>query len=114
MRPGLTRDAECLIERHVHSVGTLDLLLLLRERPTCALSTTAICELLRCPSGWATEELGRLCAAELLVAEGGGHRYAPATARLRAAVDSAAAARQRDRAAVERLIFAPRRRIAGG
>jgi hypothetical protein len=82
--------------------------------PTHDWSTTAICELLRCPPGWATDELARLRAAGLLACDGAGHRFAPATPRLRAAVDRLVAAWRRDRAVVARLIVAPRRRIPGG
>jgi hypothetical protein len=110
VRPGLTRDAERFIERHLYSTGTLDLLLLLRSRSASAWSPEAICELLRCPPGWARVELARLRAAGLLVADGDGYRYAPASPRQRAAVDSLAGAWRRNRASVTRLILTPRQK----
>ena len=110
MRARLTRDAERLVERHLDSAGLLDLLLLLRGRPDRAWTAGEICDELRCPPGWPGEQLRRLRAAGLAAREGDGHRYAPATPRLAAAVDSLAGTWRRDRARVTRLILAPRRR----
>ena len=107
---GLTREAERLIERHVESVGTLDLLLLLRAQPSRAWTRDQLCVELRCPPGWVEDELERLRDAGLVAADDGGHRYAPATPRLRAAMDGVAGAWRRDRAHVARLILAPRTR----
>ena len=114
VRPALTRDAQRLIDRHVHTTGTLDLLLLLRIRPTGTWSPDEICELLRCPPGWADDELRRLQAADLVVTDGDEYRYAPATPRQRMAVDSLAAAWRRDRAAVTRRILAATQRAFDG
>ena len=111
MTPGhnLTRDAERLIARHVDSVGVLDLLLLLRGAPDRSWTRDAIREELACPLGWAERELERLRHGGLARHDGGGYRYAPSSARQRAAIDSLARACRSDRAAVTRLIFAPRR-----
>ena len=107
--PNLTRDAERLIARHVDSVGVLDLLLLLRGEPHRAWTRDDVCEELACPLGWAERELDRLRHAGLAGADDGGYRYAPGSARQRAAVDNVARAWRRDRAAITKLIFAPRR-----
>ena len=108
-RPNLTRDAERLIARHVDSVGVLDLLLLLRGEPDRIWTRDAVREELACPPGWAERELERLRNDGLAAAHNGGYRYAPSSSRQRAAVDSLARAWRRDRAAVTRLVFAPRR-----
>jgi hypothetical protein len=107
--PDLTRDAQLVIARHVDSVGVLDLLLLLRGDPDRVWTRDAVRAELACPSGWAERELERLRRAGLAEAGEGGYRYAPSTARERAAIDSVARAWRRDRAAVTRLIFEPRR-----
>jgi DNA-binding IclR family transcriptional regulator len=109
VRPALTRDAERLIERHVDSVGMLDLLLLLRSRPARAWTTAELCQELRCPREWALAELRRLRDAGFATWDGDRHRYAPASPAARAAADDLAGAWRRDRAAVTRLIFAQRR-----
>jgi hypothetical protein len=109
MRARLTRDAERLVERHLDSAGLLDLLLLLRGAPDRVWTTAAICAELQCPPGWPDQQLERLRAAGLAARAGDGHRYAPASPRLAAAVDSLAGAWRRDRARVTRLILAPHR-----
>ncbi len=108
--PNLTRDAQRLIAQHVGSVGVLDLLLLLRGEPNRVWSRDALRDALACPPGWAERELERLQDGGLARSDEGGYRYAPSSPRHRAAVESVARAWKRDRAAVTRLIFAPRRR----
>ena len=108
--PELTNDAERLIIRHVDSVGVLDLLLLLQGEPDRVWTRDAVREELACPPGWAERELERMRREGFAAPDAGGYRYAPSNAGLRAAVDSVARAWKRDRAAVTRLIFAPRRR----
>ena len=107
--PNLTCDAQRLIARHVDSVGVLDLLLLLRGEPDRVWTRDAVRDALVCPPGWAQRELERLRHGGLARSDEGGYRYAPSSARHRAAVESVARACKRDRAAVTRLIFAPRR-----
>lgn len=110
MRARLTRDAERLVEQHIDSAGLLDLLLLLRGTPDRAWTEEEICAELQCPPGWPGEQLRRLRAAGLAAREGAGHRYAPGTPRLEAAVDSLAGAWRRDRARMTSLMLAPQRR----
>jgi hypothetical protein len=110
----LTRSAEQLIARHVDSVGALDLLMLVHGRRDRDWSADELCQELRCPDGWASEQIARLVALDLLT------QVAPKRYRYRrgrrfgAAVDEIARACRRDRAAVTRQIFArpPRGRFA--
>lgn len=102
----LTRSAERLIAGHIDSVGALDLLLLVHAGRDRAWGTDELCDRLRCPTSWATEQIARLKDAEVLVetSEGRyryrhGQRYGPA-------VDEIARACRRDRAKLTRLIFA--------
>jgi hypothetical protein len=102
----LTRAAERLIARHIHSVGTLDLLLLLHGGRDRDWSLEELCRVLRCPDGWAEEQIAELAAIGLVAATSErryqyrrGRPYGPAT-------DAVARACRRDRAAVTRLIFA--------
>ena len=94
----LTRSAERLIARHIDSVGTLDLLLLVHSGRDRDWDADELCEALRCPASWAAEQIARLKDADLLVeiSEGRyryrrGRRYGPA-------VDEIARACRRDRA----------------
>jgi hypothetical protein len=111
----LTRSAEQLIARHIDSVGALDLLLLVHERRDRDWSAQELCEILRCPDGWAADQIDRLEGLGLL------GEVAPARWRYQrgrrfgAAVDEIARACRRDRAAVTRKIFAhpSRGRLAG-
>ena len=102
----LSRAAERLIARHIHSVGTLDLLLLLHGGRDRDWSLEELCGVLRCPDGWAEEQIAALAAiglvgetAERRYQYRRGRQYGPAT-------DAVARACRRDRAAVTRLIFA--------
>jgi hypothetical protein len=112
--PGLTRDAERLIARHLDSVGALDLLLLLYADPERAWTRDAVCAALACPPVWAQRELESMRRAGLAALNHGGYVFAPGSPRARAAVESVARVWRRDRAAVTRLIFAPRHLRADG
>ncbi len=108
MAPGdkLTRAAERLISQHIDSVGALDLLLMLHQGRDRDWSVGELCQALRCPQGWAEDQLARLAAIGL-VAEGRDGRYQYRRARQHGpAVDQIARACRHDRAAVTRLIFA--------
>jgi hypothetical protein len=65
----LPRGPRLLLSEHVHSAGELDLLLLLHEDRVRSWRVEEICEVLRCPSGWAGERLGELCGAGPLAAD---------------------------------------------
>jgi hypothetical protein len=102
----LTRSAEQLIARHVDSAGALDLLLLVHEQRDRDWSAEELREVLRCPDGWAAEQIARLQALDLLgEVVSGRYRYQRGR-RYGAAVDEIARACRRDRAAVTRQIFA--------
>ena len=104
----LTRSAEQLIGRHVDSVGALDLLLLVHERRDRDWSTEELCEALRCPEGWAAQQIARLEALDLL-GEVAPERYCYRRGRrFGSAVDELARTCRRDRAEVTRQIFARR------
>jgi DNA-binding MarR family transcriptional regulator len=102
----LTRSAERLIARYIDSVGALDLLLHLHSGRDRDWDAEELCEVLRCPRAWATEQIARLEAAELLV-ETTDQRYRYRRGRrYGSAVDEIARACRRDRAEVTRAIFA--------
>jgi hypothetical protein len=102
----LTRSAEQLIVRHIDSVGALDLLLLVHERRNGDWSAEELCKALRCPEGWAAEQIARLEALDLL-GEVAPERYRYRRGRrFGAAVDELARACRHDRAEVTRQIFA--------
>jgi hypothetical protein len=104
-----------MIARHVDSAGALDLLLLVHERRDRDWSGEELCEVLRCPAGWAVEQIARLEALDLL-GEVAPERYRYRPGRPHGtAVDEIARACRRDRASVTRLIFArpPRSQFAG-
>ena len=93
------------------SVGSVELLLLLRRSSDRAFGVEELCVALQSPRTWAEQELCVLVRARVLVGEAqSGWRYAPATAQLARAVDDLAAAWQRDRRAVSRWAFDAERR----
>lgn len=104
----LTRAAERLITRYVDSAGALDLLLLVHSGRERDFSAEELCEVLRCPSAWADEQIARLESAGLL-AEVSDGRYRYRRGRQHGpAVDEIARACRHDHAAVLRRIFARR------
>ena len=107
----LTHAAERLIDRHIDSVGTLDLLLLVHEGRDRDWGAEELCAALRCPEAWVTEEIERLEAAGLLSEVADGRLQYRRRRPHGAAVDEIARVCRRDRAAVNRRIFARR---AGG
>jgi DNA-binding IclR family transcriptional regulator len=114
LAPGdlLTRAAERLISQHIDSVGALDLLLLLHEGRDRDWSIQELCRTLRCPDGWAEEQLARLAAIGLVAADEGRYRYTRGR-QYGPAVDQIARACRHDRAAVTKLVFARARRGSG-
>lgn len=90
----LTGDARRLIDDSVHSVGVVDLLLLVRLEPGRWWTADAVAERLPCPVGWAALELEDLHAGGLLEAGDGEreYRFRPRSARLAEAVDALAEA----------------------
>jgi len=83
-------DVRRLIADHVHSVGALDLLLLLRDDPDRWWSARDVARTIRCPVAWAERELERLSRGALVAASGDGDSFAfrPADAALARAVET--------------------------
>lgn len=95
-----------LIRRHVHSVGELELLMLLhaeRDRPW---SVDEICEALACPRSWAVAQLEAMAGAGLLASTDGRWRFAPATTELEDATAALEEAYRLQSREVVRFVFA--------
>jgi hypothetical protein len=106
-RPPST-DAQRLIDDTVHSVGVLDLLLLVREEPERWWTPDETSEKLHCPVRWAALELEDLRERGLLQGDGEGnrrYRFRPQSTRLARAVDALAEAYEAHTGEVVRLIF---------
>jgi hypothetical protein len=102
-------NARTLIRAHVHSVGALELLLLLRRDPDLGWSAGEICAELRCPPGWPPAELEALARAGLAAADDGRWRFRPASGELERAADALAEAYREAAGEVVRLVFAAAR-----
>jgi hypothetical protein len=108
----LTGDARQLIAERVHSVGALDLLLLVRDEPDRWWSAEEVSATMNCPARWAALRLDEMHAGGLLAAAGDGDRrfaFQPRTDRLADAVDALARAYAAHAGDVVRLIFAATR-----
>jgi hypothetical protein len=100
----LSPAAERFMSRHVDSVGTLDLLALLHAERGRDWGLAELCAELRCPSAWATRQVGRLAMLGLVLQpEPGLYRLAPSS-RQSVVVDEIVAAYRRDRPAVARWV----------
>jgi DNA-binding IclR family transcriptional regulator len=105
------RGIDRLLERAVDSVGSVELLLLLRSAGNRPRTVTELCAALNSPSSWTSSRLDALRLTGLVRRdEHGGWRYAPSDPRLASAVDDLAAEWQRDSSSVRRWVFAPRHR----
>lgn len=94
-----------LIRRHVHSVGELELLVMLHAERDRAWRVEEICEALGCPSTWAVAQLEAMARAGLLERTDGNWRFSPVTAELEqasAALQEAYRLQSRD---VVRFVF---------
>jgi hypothetical protein len=102
----LSPDVRTLIRRHVHSVGELELLMLLHAERDRSWSVAEICDALACPPSWAAAKLDGMSDAGLVQAAGTTWRFAPATSELEhttAALQEAYRLHSRD---VVRFVFA--------
>jgi DNA-binding IclR family transcriptional regulator len=110
----LTADARRLIAEQVRSVGTLDLLLLVRAESDRWWTAAEISATLDCPGRWAVLRLEDLHAGGLLAADGDGDRrytFRPRSPGLGRAVEVLAEAYEARAGEVVKLIFAaPRTR----
>jgi DNA-binding IclR family transcriptional regulator len=95
-----------LIRRHVHSVGELELLMLLHAERDRSWSVGDICDALGCPASWATAQLEAMADAGLAQAEGADWRFAPSNAELEQATSALQEAYRRQSREVVRFVFA--------
>ncbi|MGH2947192.1 MAG: hypothetical protein ACRDPC_13210 [Solirubrobacteraceae bacterium] len=103
---GLPREARWLVQRQVHSVGELDLLVLLHSDRARSWSVQEVCETLWCPDTWAEIQLEALRTGGLAEVQDGRWRFAPAEPALERATDALADAYRTRKADVVRLVFA--------
>jgi hypothetical protein len=106
----LPRETRRLLAEHVHSVGELELLMLLDGDRTREWRVEEICDALRCPRSWAERRLSAMAGAGLLVAEQGRYKCAPASRELDHALRALERAHRTQRADLLTVIVSPRRR----
>lgn len=105
---GIPATALGLIHRHIHSVGQLEVLLLCRAAPDKSWTPAEVARALVTEPETAAMRLRDLAERGLLSAAAGEanpYRYAPADARLEAAIDDLAEAYATRRVTVVGLIF---------
>lgn len=102
----LSPAARSLIRRHVHSVGELDLLVLLHAERDRTWSEEEICVALGCPPSWAAAQLKRMERAGFVRHDGDRWRFAAATPELEKATEEVGDAYRRHRRDVVRFVFA--------
>jgi DNA-binding IclR family transcriptional regulator len=99
-----------LVRQHVHSVGALELLVMLHAERERSWSVAEICDALGCPPSWATTQLEAMARGGLLERTHGTWHFSPATAEIEqaaAALQEAYRLQSRD---VVRFVFATPRR----
>ena len=104
------RSLDGLLDGAVDSVGSIELLLILRATGERTHEVDELCTALGSPRSWTELQLAALARSGLVEHEEGGWRYAPASAALASAVDELAEAWKRDGRAVRRWVFKPARR----
>jgi DNA-binding IclR family transcriptional regulator len=104
------RSIDAILGRAIDSVGSVELLLLLRSGGDRRRSVDELCTALGSPASWTQLQLEALSEAGLVEQDGAGWRYAPSSPRLAAGADDLAAAWRRDNRAVRRWVFEPRDR----
>ena len=108
----LPREALRLLAVHVHSVGELDLLMLLEDDRTHSWGVDEICDALRCPHSWAAPRLDALAAAGLLAEDQGRYTCAPSSVELDEALAAIAHAHRTRLEQLTAVVVSPRRRRA--
>jgi DNA-binding GntR family transcriptional regulator len=96
-----------LVRKHIRSVWSLELLLLLRSRPAEAWRPDALVRELRASTPLIADSLARLHASGLVQAEEGAWRFAPASPELTRFCDQLAEAFQTRPVALINMIAAP-------
>ena len=94
-----------LIRRHIHSVGELELLVMLHAERDRGWSVDEICEALGCPPSWAVAELDAMARAGLLERTDGNWRFSPSTDELEQAVAALQEAYRLQSRDVVRFVF---------
>jgi hypothetical protein len=95
-----------LIRRHVHSVGELELLVMLYAERDRGWSVAEICEALGCPESWAVAQLEAMARAGLLERTDGNWRFSPDSSESEAAVAALHDAYRLQSREVVRFVFA--------
>ena len=106
----LPREALRLLAEHVHSIGELDLLMLLEDDRRRSWEAEQICDRLRCPPSWVEPRLAALAAAGLLREAQGRYSCAPSSAELDEALEAIAHAHRTRLEQLTAVIVSPRRR----
>jgi predicted transcriptional regulator len=102
----LSPTVRTLIRRHIHSVGGLELLMLLHAERDRAWRVDEICDALGCPTNWAMAQLDAMNDAGLVEVTGDEWRFAPASAQLEQATDALQDAYRLQSRDVVRFVFA--------
>lgn len=108
----LPRGALRLLSEHVHSVGELDLLMLLEDDRTRSWGVDEILDALRCPRSWAEPRLDALAAAGVLAEADGRYTCAPSSAEFDEALEAIAHAHRTRLPQLTAVVVSPRRRRA--
>jgi hypothetical protein len=103
---GLPAAVERLLDDHVPSVGSVELLLALREAGSSPQRVGELAAAVGCPPAWAGRELARLRRRGLVRGdEAGGWTFVPMSPDMATATDQLARVWYRDRRAVTRWLF---------
>jgi DNA-binding IclR family transcriptional regulator len=94
-----------LIRRHVHSVGELELLVMLHAERDRGWSVAEICDALGCPQSWAVAQLEAMARAGLLERTGGTWHFSPDSAELEEATAALQEAYRLQSREVVRFVF---------
>ena len=103
---GLPVAVRKLIRRHVHSVGELELLMLLHAESDRSWSVGEICDALGCPPSWAEAQLAAMDEGGLVEGAGDSWRFAPANTELAEATAALHEAYRLQSREVVRYVFA--------
>lgn len=101
------RDLDQFVRRHIRSVWTLELLLLLRRDPQRCWRSSELIQELRASQTVVDNSLQKLAASALVVPDDGGWRYGPAGAVLAAMCETLATAYAERPVAIISMISAP-------
>ena len=104
----LPRAARRLLGEHIHSIGELDLLMLLEADRARAWSLDELCDRLRCPRSWAESRLHAMIGAGLLAGDEGRYACAPSRPELDEALQALALAHRDRPEDLMKMIVSPR------